>query len=386
MIAPTKIPTWQPPQIFEVNDEKSFKPVQRLYDNGAVKQFFDPTKHALGELYDLAYPDQKDLPLDQKSNWQDFIKKYDWPKGNFVFYPWNGVLVRFLDVKNLRALRTSRNRNLITDDEQQILYDSTIFVAGLSVGSNIVEALVSTGIGSKFAVADMDIIEPSNLNRIRAPYTHVGVHKCDSVAIRMNEIDPYLQFDLYRNGITLKNVKDVIDQIKPTIIVDEIDQIQLKIALRRLAKQRKIPVVSAADDGDSALIDIERYDLNADTKIFNGQIPDDVLHKLEFATDIPRQQLGMIIGKYFVGSRNIPLRMFESLGEVGKTLPSWPQLGSAATQSGLAVAYACRKILLSQPIKSGRSIVGVDQIFDMLDIKNQTKLDRSRRQLDKFTF
>lgn len=378
----TLLPVWQAPQIFSVKTEADYAAIEDLCSSGRVKQFFDSTELAVKELYDIFYPEQKDLPNNQKTNCDNFANKYSWPKGDFVFYAHSGTLVRFLGKSELRALRTSRNRNLITSQEQDRLYNSTIFVAGMSVGSNIVESLVMSGIGGHLAIADMDVIEPSNLNRIRAPYLHVGMNKCDSVAIRMNEIDPYLHFDLYKNGVDMQNIRQIIEELKPDIIVDEVDQIQIKIAMRRLAKSMGIPVVSAADDGDNALLDIERYDIDKNLQIFNGLVPEEVIQRLDGSVKIPRQQLGLLIGKYFVGSKNIPLRMFESLGEVGKTLPSWPQLGSAAAQSGLAVAYACKKILLNQNIKSGRLVIGCDTV--LFDDKNDSeKLKVYQKRLDE---
>ncbi len=72
----------------------------------------------------------------------------------------------------------------------------------------------------------------------------------------------------------------------------------------------------------------------------------------------------MAIGKYFVGTENIPLRMFESLMEVGKSLPSWPQLGGAATLSGVLVAYAVKKILLDHPLNAGHHLFSLDELLD----------------------
>ena len=377
---------WNSPHFFEVNDEADLAKVQDLVDAGKVARFFDPMEFAADELYDIEYPHEKDVTHEKKSAHGDFVAQYQWPKGVFVHFPWDKTLVRFPSKKELRALRTSRNRNLITADEQKNLYDATIFIAGLSVGSNIVEALVSMGIGGKFIIADMDVIEPSNLNRIRVPYHDVGVHKADAVAMRMNQIDPYLDFELYRDGVNEENLQKILDEHQPTIIVDEMDQVQLKIRMRREAGKRGIAVVSAADNGDSALLDIERYDLDADYMPYHGLIPVDVMDYLETATDIPRQHLGLLIGKYFVGSKNIPLRMFKSLGEVGKTLPSWPQLGGAATQSGIAIAYASRRIILGQPLKAGRFVVGPDQVLnpEIDDEQHQVELATFQKQLDDF--
>jgi hypothetical protein len=80
--------------------------------------------------------------------------------------------------------------------------------------------------------------------------------------------------------------------------------------------------------------------------------------------------------------------MFKSLAEVSKTLPSWPQLGGAATQAGVAIAYAARRIILGQPIDAGRFIIGPDQVLDgdVNDAAHQAELAEFRRQLDAFEF
>ncbi len=373
-------PEWQKPKVFSVKSDSDLKKFETL----GYQNFYDTTELAIDELYDIEYPAEKDVPKSQKVNYDKFAKKYAWPQGDFAYLPWSQTLLRIPSKTDLRKLRTSRNRNLITAAEQLKLYDATIFIAGLSVGSNIVEALVSMGIGGKFVLADMDIIEPSNLNRIRAPYTHVSVHKADSIAMRMSEIDPYLDFELYKDGVTEKNLIEILDKHRPDVIIDEMDQLKIKIALRKEAKKRRMPVISAADNGDSALVDIERYDQDPGYPMLHGNIPEKILDYIE-NNDIPRQQLGMMIGKYFVGAKNIPLRMFESLGEVGKTLPSWPQLGGAATQSGVALAYATRKIVLNQPLRLGRFVIGPDQILDptLDDKQHQAKLRQFQQMLEK---
>jgi hypothetical protein len=378
--------SWSAPKLYPVNEEADFAPVQKLIDDGKVARFFDAMDAAADELYDIDYPHEKDVPHDQKTAHKEFVAKYAWPKGTFAYSPWDRTLVRLPNKEELRALRTSRNRNLITADEQKKLYGATIFVAGLSVGSNIVEALVSSGIGGKLVVADMDVIDPSNLNRIRAPYHDVGTHKADAIAMRMSQIDPYLEFELYRDGVDEQSLLEILDKHKPDIIIDEMDQVQIKIKMRREAQKRRIAVLSAADDGDSALLDIERYDLQPDYTPYHGLIPADVLRYLETATGIPRQALGVLIGKYFVGSKNIPLRMFKSLAEVSKTLPSWPQLGGAATQSGIAIAYASRRIILGQSLKAGRFVIGPDQVLDsdVNDSDHKAELEAFQNQLDSF--
>ena len=334
----------------------------------------DQIELAIDELFDIAYPAKKDSKsLDEVS---DFGKQlvgdspHQW--GTWVYYPWLNQVVHFPPKQELRALRTSRNRNLITAEEQRTLYNATILIVGMSVGSNIVEALVSQGIGGKLILIDMDIIEPSNLNRIRSAYHQVGLHKVEAISRKVWEIDPYIEIIDYREGLNEQNLVEILDQHKIDVLVDEMDELKMKIILREHAKQRKLPVVMAADDGDDALLDIERYDLDPELELFEGRIPQTILEEIK-AGSIPRPKLGMMIGKYFVGAENVPLRMYQSLGEVGKTLPSWPQLGGAAALSGISLSYTIKKILLGKPIKTGRILISLDEKIDLEHLENEHK-------------
>lgn len=340
---------------------------------------------ALNELFDISHPSKKDSKTDDEL--KHFSKELtagqpdNW--GQWIFYPWLNKVVHLPAKKELRALRTSRNRNLITAEEQAKLYESAILIVGMSVGSNVVEALVSQGIGGKLILVDMDIIEPSNLNRIRSPYHQVGLDKVEAVSRRMWEIDPYLEIIGYSDGLNEKILSEILAKHPPDVIIDEMDELRMKIKLRETAKAKSTPVVMAADDGDNALIDIERYDLDNNLALFNGRIPEAVLEKIKKET-VGRAELGIMIGRYFVGTENIPLRMFQSLAEVGKTLPSWPQLGGAAALSGVSLAYVAKKILLNLPLRTGRVLVSLDEKLSLehLDDNHRQALEQFRRRLE----
>jgi molybdopterin/thiamine biosynthesis adenylyltransferase len=348
------------PQILSYADYKSLElkhPDLILHDQ--IDLAFD-------ELFDIEFPSKKDSKTESEVNaYAGELcggKPEEW--GSWVYYPWSNYVVHFPPVEKLRALRTSRNRNLITADEQAQLYAASFLIIGMSVGSNVVEALVSQGIGSKLLLVDLDIIEPSNLNRIRSAYHQVGLHKVEAISHKVWEIDPYIEIVAYNDGLNEQNLGEIIAEHHPEIIVDEMDELRMKIKLREAAQAAATPVIMAADDGDNALIDIERYDLEPDLELFSGRIPAEILEKIKTQT-IPRAELGMMIGKYFVGPENIPLRMYQSLGEVGKTLPSWPQLGGAAALSGITLAYVSKKIILGHKLKTGRVLVSLDEKLDL---------------------
>src|SRR5262249_17989212 len=97
---------------------------------------------------------------------QAFIADYQAREpGLGAYYPWLNAALRTVEPEALFELRTNRNRNLVTRSEQAVLRRARVAVAGLSVGSNIVSALVRHGIGNSFRLADHDELATSNLNR-----------------------------------------------------------------------------------------------------------------------------------------------------------------------------------------------------------------------------
>ena len=81
------------------------------------------------------------------------------------------------------------------------------------------------------------------------------------------------------------------------------------------------------------------------------------------------EQIGGLLG---LGEARV-LRLFSA--EVGRTLPSWPQLGGAAALSGVAIAYAAKKIILGQYLKEGRTLISLNEKLTKVSAQEQAKLD-----------
>lgn len=377
-------PAWEPPRLFNLGSDNDRAELEKLFDSGRVHSVLDEIDLAIAELFDIQNPSQKDTKSDADvADFAQMLTNGDTAAyGNWVYFSWSGDLVHFPPQDDYRLLRTARNRNLITHDEQQELTKGTVLIVGLSVGSNAVEMLLSESIGGTYVLVDMDIIEPTNLNRIKLPYQEVGVHKVDAVAKRLSEIDPYVQQVHYRDGLNEQNLTEIFETHNPDLVVDEMDELRMKIKLRQAAAEHKKAVLMATDDGENAILDIERYDTDDSQQMFEGRLSDEIINKV-LGGELSRPEIGMLIGKHFVGAEHIPLRMFESLREVGRTLPSWPQLAGAATLSGVGLAYAAKKILLGQPLKPGRHVFDLDQELDpaLDDPEHQQQLAQYRQML-----
>ena len=347
------------------------KPIQWDKVNESLESFknkldidaiIDKYDELLEDLFLIRNPRFKFQP-DYKKELEDFINEYKGDKqleeaGEWFYFPWNKILVHYLPDDMHQEIRTARNKNIITEDEQEKFYNTTVGIAGLSVGSHGVLTLSMMGGSKTIKVSDMDVVSGSNLNRIRHDFTVIGRNKCDVAVEELYQINPYADVHSYNTGITDENIDEFMSGLD--ILVEELDNLEMKIKLRMKAKELGIPVIMATDNGDNVIVDIERYDLDKNTEIFNGAAGHLTLE--EFRA-IPPQEMPKLATK-IAGPKVVVPRMLTSLLEVGKTLYSWPQLGDAATLSGVAIAYIIRRIALGEKIKSGKLEVNLDAIFD----------------------
>lgn len=277
--------------------------------------------------------------------------------GTWFYFPWSNTVVHYLSDSLHQELRTARNRNLILVDEQAKLRNAHIAIAGMSVGSHCALTLNMMGMSRHMNIADPDVLSGSNMNRVRYDFTRVGQPKTAVARESLYQMDPYGVVDEYPAGVNASNVEDFLSGVD--VLVEETDHLETKIFLREEARKRGIPVVMATDNGDGVIVDIERFDLDRNTKLFNGAIGDITLEEFK---SFPPTELPKLAAK-IAGVELIVPRMKTSLAEVGTTLYSWPQLGDAATLCGVTVSYIVKQIILGFPIKSGKIDVNLDTLF-----------------------
>ncbi|MDE2399460.1 MAG: ThiF family adenylyltransferase [Patescibacteria group bacterium] len=347
------------PIFFNLKIAQEKESLRKLFDSSTIIRVADDYQEELLELFGINHPTEVYQPGFKES----FEKYYaDLQKetplsdhGVWVYFPWNGVLSHILEEKDFQIVRTARNRNLIDQREQEKFHDATVGIAGLSVGSSVAFALTLQGGPKHIKLADMDRLALTNTNRVLMGVDHLGSLKVEMAAHKIYEINPYAEIELFPEGLNTENISLFCENLD--LVIDEIDNLAIKYLLRTEAKKRKIAVVMGADNGDNAVVDVERYDLDPDLPFFHGRLGEtsyDELSKLD------KFGIGKTITKH-IGAENVTIRTQESLLEMGKTIVSWPQLGGAALINGAAVAYCVRKILNGQSVEGNRALISLDE-------------------------
>jgi hypothetical protein len=337
----TDTESWRP-QVFDASDDQHSAALADLLASGRVTVVHDRIDDQLTELAACLDPGSPRQSVEEMLGGRE-RRRY----GNWAFYPWSGKLVHVLPRDEFRLVRTDRNRDKITRDEQADLLRRRIAVIGLSVGNSAALTCAMEGIGGAFRLADHDRLGLSNLNRLRAGVSDLGVDKTVICARQMYEMDPYLDVEIHRGGIT----EDTIDEFfadTVDLLVEECDTPWVKVAAREHARRHGIPVLM--DTNDRGMLDVERFDVEPDRPLLHGRLgstrADDVV-------GLERGDLVNLLLRMVDESRLSPA-MVDAIPRIGRTLNSWPQLASGVMLGGALVADTARRILLGHDVPSGR--------------------------------
>ncbi len=146
----------------------------------------------------------------------------------------------------------SRNIGLVSKEEQRILRRSKIAIPGMGgVGGIHLITLVRSGIGN-FNIADFDHYEPANINRqFGARIEDLGHHKADIMKDHALSINPFLNFNVFSEGLTAENINQFLEDVD--LVIDGLDffKFDIRRLLFKTAAQKGIPVITAAPLGFS---------------------------------------------------------------------------------------------------------------------------------------
>lgn len=279
--------------------------------------------------------------------------------GRWVFYPWSGRLVHVLPEDEYLELRTSRNRNKITVEEQAALRRLKIGIVGLSVGQATAVTMAMEEVGGHFVLADFDELALSNMNRLRSGAHDIGVNKAVLAARQIFEMNPYAKVSVFPEGIGEENMEAFLTSGGALdLLVEECDDFFIKVTIRERARDLGIPVIMEASD--RGLLDIERFDLEPGRPLLHGLIEgldvSEVKDKDDTAAKVP-----LVFA--MIGGTAISPRLAASMVELDQTLKTWPQLASAIALGGALNTNAARRIALGELNESGRFYVDLEEII-----------------------
>ncbi|WP_414166702.1 Rv1355c family protein [Streptoverticillium reticulum] len=349
---------WRP-ELYTPADPEQHSALAELLERGAVISVRDTLTEQLAELLTARRPDWRPDSGELASAVADHLggmrpASY----GTWVWYPWSRQLVHVLPPAEYRELRQSRNRYKITAAEQRLLAQKTLAVIGLSVGAASAVTLAQEGVGNRFRLADFDSLSLSNINRLRASVAEIGLPKVVIAARQMYEIDPYLDIAVWPDGLAEENVDAFLAGGGRTdLLVEECDDLYLKIHARERARALGIPVVM--ETNERGMLDVERFDREPGRPLLHGLL--DGVAAADVKAMSTREKVPYVLR--ILGQDEPSERFVPSLVEIGSTLSSWPQLASGVALGAALVTDTARRLLLGRFTASGRYVVDPDDLI-----------------------
>lgn len=307
------------------------------------------------ELAEIRYPGQNPAELEEQV--KSITAKV---KPSYVAFSWRKGVLKCVPENEFIEIKTNRNKDLINSEEQAMLYNLKIAMAGMSVGSSLLYGLVGSGIGNHFILSDDDKFSTSNLNRVQTTVFSIGQSKVETAMKQALEMNPFLRVDAMSDRVAATNMDVFTEQGTVNILFEEIDDFKAKITLRKFAKDKRIPLIMLTNLTDNVMIDVERYDIGS-TDIFNGLISNDLLDKMEAGslTDEDMKNISIqLVDKELLNERAI-----STVAQIGEKYVGRPQLyGTVALDGGLA-PYLLRKLFVDKDLPGGRYSLRLEDIF-----------------------
>jgi molybdopterin/thiamine biosynthesis adenylyltransferase len=343
------------PTILNSKNKNDLEFLTQLQEAPGVR-IIDTYHDQVKELIKLRNPSQQLSNTELSTLATDYTGEHP-GHSNWIYYPWSNYLVHLLKEDEFIEVRTNRNKNKITLEEQNSLLSKSIGVIGLSVGHAIALTLATERVCGDLRLADFDTLELSNLNRIRSSVYNLGTPKVVIAAREIAEIDPYLSVEIYPEGITEDNMDSffVQNNRKLDVLVEVCDGLEVKINSRLKAREMGIPVVM--DTNDRGMLDVERFDLEPNRPILHGLTGDTDLLNIKNLTN--EQKVPFVLK--IIGEETMSKRLKSSMKEIKRTLTTWPQLASSVVLGAALCADVCRRILLNEFHESGRYYVDIEE-------------------------
>lgn len=143
-----------------------------------------------------------------------------------------------------------RNVGWVTATEQKRLRQAKVAIAGLGgVGGSHLTTLARMGVG-RFHIADFDEFQIQNFNRQAGAFmSTIGQPKADVLARIALDINPMLELQVFKEGVTPENLNAFLDGVD--VYVDGIDffAIEARRMIFEECGRRGIPALTAAPLG-----------------------------------------------------------------------------------------------------------------------------------------
>ncbi|HHI69811.1 MAG TPA: ThiF family adenylyltransferase [Rhodobacteraceae bacterium] len=244
----------------------------------------------------------------------------------------------------------SRNRGLISEEEQKILKNTRVAIPGMGgMGGLHAATMARTGIG-KYTFADFDEFDVHNTNRQYGAFqSTVGKPKAEVMERFVKDINPSAHVRVFNVAIDEGNVDDFLEGAD--VVIDSLDIFAMgaRRLIYRNAREKGIPVLFTAPIGFSAAA----FHFSP-----AGMSCDDFFG---FRDDMPNNELVLLFLAGIAGTG--PHLRYMDVKKIDPTTGGAPSVGLACNiGAGMVAAEVVNIMLKKTPVKCIPRFVHYDPI------------------------
>lgn len=205
--------------------------------------------------------------------------------------------------------RHDRNRLYINTEEQDLIKETSILLAGAGIGSVIAECLLRLGFET-LTIIDGDVVELSNLNRQNYTENNISKFKVESIKERLLSINNEAKITIHNCFLTPDNVDQYIEGHK--IAINALDfTSEVPLLFDVLCQKKNIPVLHPYNLGWGALVLVisenQGLDIleNPNERFNEVNVVDYVSNYMRYSGS-PQEWLEEIIEKYKNENKKLP--------------------------------------------------------------------------------
>ncbi|XPP25718.1 MAG: ThiF family adenylyltransferase [Leucobacter sp.] len=149
----------------------------------------------------------------------------------------------------------SRNYGFWSEDEQRALMVSKVAIAGVGGdGFQLGLKLARMGV-SRFSIADPEVFEPENVNRVEGAATSsFGRNKAEVFRERVLDINPDAEVDIFLDGVTEDNIEPFMQGASLVLDESELTKPEIGTLIARRARSQGIPDLLVMNVGFAAQV------------------------------------------------------------------------------------------------------------------------------------
>lgn len=312
--------------VFEAMEKKIFVDNYEIYLEDKAKL-----------LYPKGYFDGREKEIERYKKENDV-----WEKSVIAEYPWEqkGRYIRIPHEENYYSVAFSRNNFIYSEETQEKIRNTKFGVVGLGVGSAIATVLVHSG-AQNFKVADGGKVTLHDHNRLLgADVRESGINHAVHWARIAAKVNPYARIDCIPKNIGAgsdeHSVQKFLDDVD--IVIEEADNLPVKVSVRDEARKKGIPVFMGSDLGKNGLVHYEASD--SVKPFFDGRLTDEMRQKLQ-DPEISFDEKTTLAFDVMIGAQNVSSDFAHTMQEAKTAgVPYWPQAAAGAFASARGVFLA----------------------------------------------